>query len=566
MQQGDAAVWLFWTQMRRHALQRPMIKKPPQGGRGAPPRGPGKPPRPGFGASSGRSERPRYGNSGTDASRADASRFEGSRSDDRPRPSRFRDEAPRAQRAREESPPPPKPRGNRYDPSESDIPYVDFDETEAAFAGGRNPRAAPREYGERSPYSERPRYAERSERNYDAPPLYGDDRKSRFAERPAKPGYSDRPARAERLGKEGPAKAKPVRTEPKKRDEPYWLWGTHAAKAALANEKRKVLKIVATPNGAADLPATWRIDLVTPDALARLLPAGAVHQGIAIEVAPLKDVAVADVLGGSGPIVVLDQVTDPQNVGAIFRSAAAFGARAIVQQDRKSPPITGALAKAAAGAVETIADVRVTNIARALEEMQAAGMQVVGLSSEGTVPLDQAFDGRPAVVVMGAEGKGVRELVAETCDVLARIPIDDAMESLNVSNATALALYEAVRGGPKPAEGVVRAYLTAMEARDLPTAASLLGKNPKLTMPGGETFGSVEEVVDWASGRYSRAFKTIDRVDATGTVVLVQGTLRGEFPDGSVFTGVRFADWFRLSNDKIVDLRVWNDLAEVLPG
>lgn len=227
-----------------------------------------------------------------------------------------------------------------------------------------------------------------------------------------------------------------------------WIWGVHATLAALANPARKIERLVASRNAADRLPQGTKVDVLEPDAIDRLLPPGAVHQGLAVRAAPLEPddlLAICAPLDGR-PVLVLDSVTDPQNVGAIFRSAAAFGARAIVMQDRKSPPLTGALAKAAAGAIEIIPHARVVNIARAIEELAEAGYVTVGLEGEADMSLAQALDDlRPATIVLGAEGAGLRELVAKTCDTRARIPIAPNMESLNVSVAAAIALYEASR-------------------------------------------------------------------------------------------------------------------------
>src|SRR5262245_59940443 len=179
-----------------------------------------------------------------------------------------------------------------------------------------------------------------------------------------------------------------------------------------------------------------------------MLPPGAVHQGLAVRAFPLEplelDQACAPPDGRS--ILILDGVTDPQNVGAAFRSAAAFGARAVIMQDRKSPPLTGALAKAAAGAIESVAHVRVVNIARAIETLRSAGYVSIALEGETDLMLSDALaDPRPAALVVGAEGKGLRSGVAESCEKRARIPIAPAMESLNVSVAAAIALYEAAK-------------------------------------------------------------------------------------------------------------------------
>jgi 23S rRNA (guanosine2251-2'-O)-methyltransferase len=143
--------------------------------------------------------------------------------------------------------------------------------------------------------------------------------------------------------------------------------------------------------------------------------------------------------------VMLDQLTDPQNVGAIFRSAAAFGARGVIVQDRHAPAFTGVLAKAAAGAIDVTPHARVVNLARALDELNDLGWRAVGLAGEAAEPLDAVLDGRPTVLVLGSEGEGLRRLVGEHCDALAKIPMPGGFESLNVSAAAAVALYEATR-------------------------------------------------------------------------------------------------------------------------
>jgi 23S rRNA (guanosine2251-2'-O)-methyltransferase len=180
--------------------------------------------------------------------------------------------------------------------------------------------------------------------------------------------------------------------------------------------------------------------------IARLLPQGAAHQGVALKIAPLEPLSIAE-LGAlpEGVIVMLDQVTDPQNVGAIFRSAAAFGARGVIVQDRHAPPFTGALAKAAAGAIDQMPHARPVNLARALDELTDMGWRALGLAGEAPQSLAEVMDERPTVLVLGSEGEGLRRLVGEHCDVLAKIPMPGGFESLNVSAAAAVALYEAVR-------------------------------------------------------------------------------------------------------------------------
>jgi 23S rRNA (guanosine2251-2'-O)-methyltransferase len=222
----------------------------------------------------------------------------------------------------------------------------------------------------------------------------------------------------------------------------------HASLAALANPARRIERVVATRNAATRLPQGVDPQILDPDAIDGMLPPGAVHQGVAVRAFPLEPVdleaAIAPPDGRS--VLVLDGVTDPQNVGAAFRSAAAFGARAIIMQDRKSPPMTGVLAKAAAGAVEIVPHARVVNLGRAIETLRSFGYLTVALEGEADLALDEALaDKRPAPLVHGAEGKGLRPGVAEACEKRARIPIAPAMESLNVSAAAAIALYEAAR-------------------------------------------------------------------------------------------------------------------------
>jgi 23S rRNA (guanosine2251-2'-O)-methyltransferase len=233
---------------------------------------------------------------------------------------------------------------------------------------------------------------------------------------------------------------------------PTWIWGVHASLAALANPARRIERIVATRNAAARLPANLPagvdVQLLDPDAIDGMLPPGAVHQGLAVRASPLEPLALeaACAPADGRAVVVLDGVTDPQNVGAVFRSAAAFNARALILQDRKSPPLTGALAKAAAGAIEMVAHVRVTNIARTVTLLGELGYLSVALEGETDLSLADALkDPRPAALVLGAEGKGLREGVAEACAKRARIPIAPQMESLNISAAAAIALYEVAR-------------------------------------------------------------------------------------------------------------------------
>ncbi len=225
------------------------------------------------------------------------------------------------------------------------------------------------------------------------------------------------------------------------------FWGRHAVTAALANPERVVRKMWATREALAslDIPPVIPITVADVADLARLVPGDAPHQGLVAEVDPLEDVWLGDLLdqgaGDRRPLIVLDQVTDPHNVGAILRSAAAFDALGIVTPDRHSPPESGTIARAASGALEIVPWVRVVNLARALEEIAEAGFWRVGLTGEATQTLAEAMGETRVALVLGAEGEGMRHNTAAHCDELARLPISPKIESLNVSNAAAIALY-----------------------------------------------------------------------------------------------------------------------------
>jgi 23S rRNA (guanosine2251-2'-O)-methyltransferase len=226
------------------------------------------------------------------------------------------------------------------------------------------------------------------------------------------------------------------------------FWGKHAVAAALDNPDRRVLKAWATREAATFMrfPPDMTVVMAEAPDLGRMVPHDAPHQGVVIEVEPLDDIWLADVLADAperAVLLVLDQVTDPHNVGAILRSAAAFGAIAIVTQDRHAPPEGGALAKAASGALERVPWVRVVNLARALEEIAEAGFWRIGLAGEATADLKDALGPKRVALVLGAEGPGMRHNIREHTDALAKLPISDAVESLNVSNAAAVALYAA---------------------------------------------------------------------------------------------------------------------------
>ena len=246
-----------------------------------------------------------------------------------------------------------------------------------------------------------------------------------------------------------------------------WVWGRHAVTAALANPARAPLRrLLATADALKTVMADPRARKAIESAglQPQVLDAGEIgraigqpgasHQGLALAAAPIEPVGLDDLADqAEGVLVILDQVTDPQNVGAILRSAAAFGARGVIVQDRHAPQLAGALVKAAAGALETVPVARVVNLARALERLSDLGWRAVGLSGAAEASLEQALDGGPTVLVLGSEGDGMRRLVSEHCDALARIPMPGGFESLNVSTAAAIALYESVRASAARAAG-----------------------------------------------------------------------------------------------------------------
>jgi len=233
-----------------------------------------------------------------------------------------------------------------------------------------------------------------------------------------------------------------------------WIWGWHAVEAALANPRREPpRRLLATAERSRQIEARFgrlpALQTVEAAQLAQALPQGAVHQGVALRPGELAEADLAEFTPAPGAVLlVLDQLTDPQNVGAVLRSAAAFGAVGVVLQDRHAPKLAGALAKAAAGALEQVRVAHVVNLSRALDALTDAGWRAVGLAGEAERTLAEALDGGPVVLVLGSEGEGLRRLVAEHCDELARIPMPGGFESLNVSAAAAIALYEAVR--PRP--------------------------------------------------------------------------------------------------------------------
>ncbi|MFZ2099389.1 MAG: RNA methyltransferase [Oricola sp.] len=226
------------------------------------------------------------------------------------------------------------------------------------------------------------------------------------------------------------------------------LYGLHSVKAAMENPSRRPIRLLATRNAFArlelrdEIASRCPVEIVDPKVIDRQTGEDAVHQGVALEAWPLKPKRL-DTLGDTNLVLVLDQVTDPHNVGAILRSAVAFDAGALVTTARHSPVESGVLAKAASGALEHIDHIEVRNLAEALESLAASGFQTIGLDSEGPDILEKTVHGGKIALVLGAEGKGLRQKTRETVNALARLDMPGAIRSLNVSNAAALSLYVA---------------------------------------------------------------------------------------------------------------------------
>ena len=253
------------------------------------------------------------------------------------------------------------------------------------------------------------------------------------------------------------------RASSERNKETEWIYGRHAVMAALGNPARRVRRVVSLADSAAEITALLsrhRANATAPTAeildrrtLEGLLPRDAVHQGVAIEADKLAEVDLETVLaaipdqGAPHILLLLDQVTDPHNVGAILRSAAAFGALAVIVLEHGAPPITGTMAKAASGALEAVPLVRVTNLARCLKRIKEAGFWCVGLDSTAAASLAALALPERVALVLGAEGAGLRRLVRENCDFMARLPTRGKLSSLNVSNAAAVALYALTQRG-----------------------------------------------------------------------------------------------------------------------
>ncbi|MFN7112869.1 MAG: 23S rRNA (guanosine(2251)-2'-O)-methyltransferase RlmB [Alphaproteobacteria bacterium] len=354
-------------------------------------------------------------------------------------------------------------------------PKRDFGDRKPRGDGDFKPRR-PREDGEFRPKRD---FGDRKPRRDDAerkPRRSFEDRgpsAKRYGEKPGERKFGDRKPRAQtsyepRQDFEGTDDARRKLKSDRASygaPSPAYLYGHHAVRAALQNPARHIQRLIVTENGFEQIQeaydAAMAAGLRRPEPLMveredidRLLPRDAVHQDVMIDAKPLEDVFLQDILNGTAEdtkVIVLDQVTDPHNVGAILRTAAAFGATAVIVQKLHAPEITGTLAKIASGAVEHVPLVREVNLNRALEQLKDAGFTCIGLDERGKVTMAQAAaphakSGGRVALVMGAEGDGLRRLVSENCDVLAKLPTGGPIASLNVSNAAAIALYEIIRG------------------------------------------------------------------------------------------------------------------------
>ena len=228
---------------------------------------------------------------------------------------------------------------------------------------------------------------------------------------------------------------------------PLYLFGNHAALAAIANPLRKIKRVLVTKNTQSELGVKLagikNLTVTDGQKLDNILPPGSVHQGIAVECEPLMQPSLANWLeqGIGKPILLLDQITDPHNVGAILRSAAAFDVGCVVATDRNAPGESGIMAKAASGALEIVPLLTVTNLVQALETIKKSGYWIAGLDGNAKQTIAEARLDAKTALVLGAEGSGLRRLTAEHCDFLVKLPMSEKMESLNVSNAAAVALY-----------------------------------------------------------------------------------------------------------------------------
>lgn len=356
----------------------------------------------------------------------------------------------------------------RREGSSEDRPRRSYDDRPKRDFGDRPPR---KDFGDRPPrreYSDdRPRrsYDDKPKRDFgDRPPRreYSEDRPKRSFDDKPKRDFGDRPERKKfdsdftpkkREGFEKRSESAGDKPDAIKGHE-LLFYGVHAVHAALRNTARKVVQIWATESGQERLMEAWdkkrhpQPEIVERRDLDRRLSEGAVHQGMAIAVEPLQDVFLTDIMAAANApnaerhvIVILDEVTDPHNVGAVLRSMSAFGAKAMIVHKRNAPGITGVMAKIATGAVEHVPMVAVTNIAQAMEELKNAGFFILGLDENADYLIQKAPTDGPVALVLGAEGEGLRAKTRTTCDAIASIETFGDIKSLNVSNAAAIALF-----------------------------------------------------------------------------------------------------------------------------
>jgi 23S rRNA (guanosine2251-2'-O)-methyltransferase len=347
----------------------------------------------------------------------------GHRGHPKPRPEGPRHDGPRSEGPRHDG---PRFEGPRHDAPRRDGPHSDGPRSDGPRSDGPRPEA-PRHDGKRP---------------FGKPAARGD-----FQPRPPRDAAPQRYAASPQRHREPDA----PRGAPDAPKGTVWLYGHHAVAAALANPNRRLRRLLLTEEAEAALgkllPPPWAVspERVERSRLDTLLGRDIVHQGAALLADPLAPPSLQSVLEKPGVIIVLDQVTDPRNVGAIMRSAAAFGAAAVITQDRNAPEETGGLAKAASGALEKMPLLRAVNIARTIIALKAANVWCIGLDAAGKPLSGPAFADRRVALVLGAEGEGLRRLTRETCDEIAGLTIKGAVESLNVSAAASVALYELSR-------------------------------------------------------------------------------------------------------------------------
>jgi 23S rRNA (guanosine2251-2'-O)-methyltransferase len=331
-------------------------------------------------------------------------------------------------------------------------------------SGTDRPRATEKPLGKERAKFARPQARDERPAHRDERPSRRDDRPKRGEERPAgrvEAGHRRPPHAEHRKPEHKPLfrARKSWRPPVRDRDGPVFLYGWHSVKAALENPARKFHKIMVTENALhrlreAGMALSVEPQLVRAEEIDALVGPDAVHQGLLVEADPLTSPDIEEV-AASGIVLVLDQITDPHNVGAILRTAAAFGVTAVITTQRHAPEATGVLAKAASGALDLIPVVTVPNLARALDVLKRNNVFVVGLDSEGDASFATVPMRAPLALVIGAEGRGLRQLTRATCDAVARLDLPGQIKSLNVSNATALALFIAnSRIAPDAGDGV----------------------------------------------------------------------------------------------------------------